>query len=626
MRRLTATVFFFILLLSPGLAAERITNFISEVGINVDSSIDVTETIAVNVEGDQIKRGILRDFPTRYRSRDGSEVEIGFDVVAVKRDGQSENYAVESIANGVRIKIGNRDVLLAPGPHSYEISYRATKEMGFFEGFDELYWNVTGNGWTFPIERAEAIIHLPPGAKIIQHAAYTGPQGAKGTDYRVTSSEGTIYRAQTTSGLAPGEGFTVAVGFTKGIVTPPPPEADTTKQSFIAMGGGLGVVFLYYLFAWLRVGRDPKGSAIIPLWSAPAELGAAGVRYVWKHGFDAKVFATGAIGIAAKGRFKIAELKNTFRIVKQQDNGSPLSLSEKKMYGAHPGGTLELKDKNHNSISTMRKALEGSLEADYGAATWRSNRSWLWSGLILSLGALVPMIMFVRAEDFVMAAAVSLLGGGLWALFVWLLFLDVRAFFKPGVLRKIFTLIGFLVLVPIVITLTVFPVAIVGQAEEWSVAIYAAGLAALAVMHVLFALWLTAPTVLGRKLMDQIEGLRLYMATAEEKRLGMLNPPEKTPELFEKLLPYAIALDCENIWGEKFAAVLAAASYVAPAWYVGQNFAVNRFDNFSNDLNTSQYDHTARTSSSSSSPGSFSGSSGGGSSGGGGGGGGGSGW
>ncbi len=96
------------------------------------------------------------------------------------------------------------------------------------------------------------------------------------------------------------------------------------------------------------------------------------------------------------------------------------------------------------------------------------------------------------------------------------------------------------------------------------------------------------------------------MATAEEKRLEMLNPPEKTPELFEKLLPYAIALDCENIWGEKFAAVLAAASYVAPAWYVGQNFAVNRFDSFSNDLNTSQYDHTARTSSSSSSPGSFS--------------------
>ncbi|HNM49472.1 MAG TPA: DUF2207 domain-containing protein, partial [Candidatus Obscuribacter sp.] len=92
----------------------------------------------------------------------------------------------------------------------------------------------------------------------------------------------------------------------------------------------------------------------------------------------------------------------------------------------------------------------------------------------------------------------------------------------------------------------------------------------LGVMNVLFFFLLRAPTLQGRKLLDEIEGFKLYMKTAEEDRLNMLNPPEKTPALFERYLPYALALDCENEWNAKFAAVLAAAAAAgasAPLWY-----------------------------------------------------------
>ncbi len=61
--------------------------------------------------------------------------------------------------------------------------------------------------------------------------------------------------------------------------------------------------------------------------------------------------------------------------------------------------------------------------------------------------------------------------------------------------------------------------------------------------------------------MDQIEGFREYLGVAEEDRLNALNPPEKTPELFERFLPYAVALDCQNAWAAKFAGVLAAARH-----------------------------------------------------------------
>jgi uncharacterized membrane protein len=153
----------------------------------------------------------------------------------------------------------------------------------------------------------------------------------------------------------------------------------------------------------------------------------------------------------------------------------------------------------------------------------------------------------------------------------------------------------------------------------------------LGIINVAFYYLLRAPTVSGRRVLDQLEGFRMYMTTAEEERLKILNPPEKTPELFERYLPYALALDCENEWNAKFTAVLAAAALAgatAPAWYSGSNWNTGSMGGFTDSLGSSLAASAASASqapgSSSSSGGGFSG--GGGSSGGGGGGGGGSGW
>ena len=78
---------------------------------------------------------------------------VGFEVIEVQRNGRSEPYALESLSNGTRIRIGDKDVfLIGSGIHVYEITYRTTRQIGFFENYDELYWNVTGNGWTFAID------------------------------------------------------------------------------------------------------------------------------------------------------------------------------------------------------------------------------------------------------------------------------------------------------------------------------------------------------------------------------------------------------------------------------------------------------------------------------------------
>jgi hypothetical protein len=150
------------LLLSQAAAAEeRILSFDSQVAIRKDGSLDVTETIRVRVENVVINHGIFRDFPTRYKAPGGRRVRVGFDLAGTWLDGQEEPNKVETLMNGVRIRIGSADKIVPFGEHEYRIRYHATRMLGRFEGYDELYWNVTGNGWDFPIDRASATITLP---------------------------------------------------------------------------------------------------------------------------------------------------------------------------------------------------------------------------------------------------------------------------------------------------------------------------------------------------------------------------------------------------------------------------------------------------------------------------------
>jgi len=146
-------------------------------------------------------------------------------------------------------------------------------------------------------------------------------------------------------------------------------------------------------------------------------------------------------------------------------------------------------------------------------------------------------------------------------------------------------------------------------------------------VNALFYWLLKAPTRTGRQLLDKIEGFRMYLSTAERHRLNLMNPPERTPELFEAYLPYALALDVDQEWAEQFSDILAQAAREGgsyhPSWYRGTGWSRLHPGAFTSALGSSL---SSAISSSSTAPGSSSGFSGGGSSGGGGGGGGGGGW
>lgn len=624
---------------SPAAAEERITGYNSNIDVARNGALTVTETISVVAEGVRILHGIYRDFPTTYTDKFGRRVHVGFNVLRVMRDGHEELYDLSSIDSGQRIKIGDPNNLVVNGAHTYAITYSTDRQIGFFADYDELYWNVTGNFWQFPIDRAEATINLPPGARITQYASYTGPAGSRANNAKCQEWSNRILHCWTTSALSSNEGLTLAVGFAKGAVLAPTTaerraEFIRDNASGVVAVSGVLVLLIFFAATWFEFGRDPERGTIIPLFAPPKDFSPAAVRYVHRMAYDRKVFAAALIDMAVKGYMKIAQDSSTYTLTRtgKSAQGTGLDNGEgvigSKLFSSSDD-SIELKQTNHTSIAAAISGLKATLKNEYESRYFVTNAHWFIGGLgILALTGIAAALL---SDD---PGPAAFLLAWLTAWSAGTSFLLHRAadawhdvFAGPGsrILNTISAIFSTAFAVPFLFGL-VLALYHFGSLMTWlpSAALIVGGVAAYIFYHLL-----KAPTLLGSKIRDQIDGFRLYLDTAEKDRIEKLNPPAVTPAVFEKFLPYAIALDCENTWSKKFEQEAAAAgiapnkSGYSPGWYSGSS--VGRLDAaaFASSLGASMASAAAAASTA---PGSSSGSGGGGSSGGGGGGGGGGGW
>ena len=624
-------------------AQERITDFDSRIVVDRDGGLTVTETIAVLAGGEAIQRGIFRDFPTTYDGPLGTKVVVPFAIERVERDGEPEPYHTERVDNGVRIYIGDADRQVPIGPHVYRITYRTAEQLGFFADHDELYWNVTGNGWAFPIDRATATVVLPddvPRADV-RLEGYTGPQGS--TERALSTSveaDGTL-RFTASRPLDQYEGLTIVASFPKGFVHEPSDDERRaawlrSNRHLVAGGAGLGLVVLYYLIAWLAVGRDPRRGTIIPLFEPPLGLDAPGLRYVAGMGYDERCFTAGVVSLGVKGWLRIDEEDGEFTLArpKEKDRRINLSAAEKRLHGAllAHDESVKLEQKSHGRLRAAIESLRTGLALEYEGAMFRLNRRWLWPGLVLSVLTLLALGWYAPGGGAASAGmAFIMVWLGAWSFACLSLIENVRRGWRDA-LRPGLGIGGRIggVILAIVVTAFALPFlagevfgvfAMTEMTTVWAAPL----LLALAFVTWLFSYLLKQPTGAGQQLMDQIAGFRMYLETAEGD--GLRQAPPKTPQLFETMLPFAIALGVEHAWSERFAAVLQAAAEqggtaAQPHWYRGQSWNRIGASHFSSMVGSSL---SSAISSSSVAPGSKSGSSGG-SSGGGGGGGGGGGW
>ncbi len=570
----------YLLLSTAAIADERILEFHSDILVTRNGWIEVTERITVRAEQKRIQRGIYRDFPTEYRDKLGNDHVVAFEPLTVLRNDQPESFHSSDYYNGVRVYFGSSSRFIDAGEHTYTFRYRASRMLGYFQQHDELYWNVTGLDWAFPIDRASATVsfEFEPQAGEIFVEAYTGPAGGTGRNYTVGIDDSQRVSFITTKSMPAHFGLTIVVGWPKGYVDEP---SDLQHLGWILKDNvnllvalvGLVLLLAYYIPVWMHFGKDPAEGVLVTRYEPPKGFSPASLRYIRQMYYDDKTMTAAVVNLAVKGYLRInatvkpsgfftfGSKENEHSLTKTDigDNAPPLAPGEQELYEElfKHGKTAVLDNEHHARLGKARSAHEKSLLADYRNKFFRKNA-------LLN----VPAMIIVIVATFISLTVAS----------------------RPTVLVIVTIISMFL-------TMT------------------------------FFANIMKRPTMRGRKLLDEMAGFSDYLEVAEKDELNLRNPPEKTPELFESFLPYALALGVDQQWAEKFAAVLAATrntdgrSYT-PVWYNGAwnvSNLTSSTSQLSNSLNTA-------ISSSVTPPGSSSGGGGGGFSGGGGGGGGGGGW
>lgn len=554
---------FFLLLVATQAHAqtERITSFDSQVSIDRSGDITVTETITVNARGKQIRRGIYRDFPTERGRYWYGPHRVRFDIIDVRRDGQLESWRLEPGSYSARLYIGDANRILRPGQYTYSITYVTDRQVGFFPDRDELIWNATGNFWSFPIDVATATITPPPGIMIDSVEAVTGAFGVaeKNAVIERNAEGGAV--AKTTQALGPNEGLTVSIAMPPGSVMPP----DRNLQlSYLWRDGapvwagliGLCVLVAYYGFVWNTYGKDPESGTIIPRYSPPDGTGPAACRYILNMGWDAKGFTAAIVNLAAKGFVTITEFEqDKFKLTRTAESAKSANLTPGetavavKLFGKKTWTSYVFRSEHHATTESARTSLHRSLKEDFENIYFVENKALLTLGAIFSALTLSAMAAVNTAgiEMGTFAIILALLSFALYPLY-----LGAWTSWGLGEGRVIsFSLIAAFV------TFGSFSLLAKGAGLIWSwlasTPLAQIGLIVMVIgTNLLFYHLLKSPSHLGRKVMDHIEGFRHYLSVAEKDRMNFHNPPDVTPEIFERYLPFAIALDVESEWGEQF--------------------------------------------------------------------------
>lgn len=512
-------------LVAAGTAAadERILSYDSAIRIEADGMLEVTEQITVRAEGGQINRGIYRDFPTRYQDRYGNRVVVDFQMLDVERNGAKEPWFTERRRNGIRINTGDDTAIERPAVHRYTLRYRTSRQIGFFADHDELYWNAIGTGWAFPIDAGSVEVTLPQPVPVAALAAegYTGPQGAKGQAYTATLPAPGRAQWRLSAPLAPGEGLTIVLSFPKGVLVEPTTEQRlawffSDNRALLVALAGLAILLIGCFVRWHRVGRDPPAGVIIARYEPPAGHSPAALRYMRRMSYDTRCFSAGVLALGVAGRLRIdhdeaEDAEEPWSLTRTGEATAALPEDEAALLaGLFADGSDRLVLDNEQA-QTLRQAQ--------GAQQAVLERTFHPAYFARHLGSTVTAFVFALAVTIISLVLARNGGGGL----------------------------------PLVIAtgLTMFVVVIV------------------------FGFLVHAPTVQGRRLLDEIEGFRRYLGVAERAELGSLRGPEPTIDAahYERLLPYAVALDVEEAWTRRFTAAVgtaaAAAATAGIAWYHG---------------------------------------------------------
>ena len=618
---------------------EKIYTHHSDIVVDTSGVITISEKIRIYANGDLFKRGITRSLPLTRTDADGNRIKMNYTIAEVYKDGKKEPYFTKKEGGSTVLYVGNKNKTLSPGYYDYEIIYETAGQIGFFDEYDELGWNVNGKS-DRPVDQVSCEVRLPNNAKIISHRCYTGAYGSTDEGNCTSESESNgVFRASA-SNLQANEMMTVYVGFEKGIVHQPVVK-ETVLSRFLSWLDKMGLwfmnvifivpLFFYYITTWRKHGKDHPQPVAIPQFTPPNDMSPASVGMIHDEAFDFSLISTSIINLAVKGFLRIEEVERkgifsfgskSYKLIRLKDAESNLPSEEAIVLHDlfEDNDEISLGGKYNSKVQSMMLSYQMDMQLQH-KKTLREGQNLKfkilpWFMLILYLVLLIYYGRSVPLEFFVTFATFSI---PTYVIVTFILII-ISAIRKKKQKKLNSISLGLALIVGVIGVLSYH------AAYQFSSTVLAVfvGAPIFIIGHLLYSHLIVRPGKEKLQMQADIEGLKMYISLAEEKQMQYFNPPKVTPEVFEKLLPYAIALKTEKVWGNKLENTLLQSmqsvdSY-SPVWYSG---AAMRPASFSNNLRqslTSNIQHSA-TSPGSSGGNWSSGSSGGGSVGGGGGGG-----
>jgi uncharacterized membrane protein len=515
--RILAICLFVFLGALPAFAAARqiiIQHFDDEVVVGEDGTIDVTETIEARFIGENW-HGLYRSIPVEYTNPQGLNYTLLIDhISATDSNGNALKYEQnrENRYAKFKIYIPNAD----DSTHTVVFHYRVLDALRFFEDHDELYWNVTGNDWEVPIEFASAHITMPAGVTGLHAVAYTGAVGSRAQEAVVEVTDNAV-DIHTTRPLSFHEGLTAVAGFDKGFVHPPSGAAKFVQflRSNTPLLIPIGAFFVMFWLWWTR-GRGPARQVIAVQYEPPDKLTPGECGTLVDNEAAMRDITATLVDLAVKG----------YMTIEQKDESHLLGLSHSKEYIFH------LK-KLPAEWTAARPHEQQMLAAvfDNGATT-----DVKLSDLQNHFYTQLPGI-----RDSIFQALMS----------------DNYYLHRPDTVRQGYIGAGLTIAV-LALAGNVFLARVSGIASAtWVIAGIASGL-----VICVFGYFMSARTVTGQRALEKVLGFEDFLGRTQKDQIDRL---EKTPELFEKYLPYAMALHVEKKWVQAFSGI----AMQPPNWYQG---------------------------------------------------------
>lgn len=507
-----------VLVLLPASAQQKerqFKKFYAEIVLTPDGKVDVTENITFRFIGGPWQ-GIYRTIPVEYVGPGGLNYRLFLDVKSVQdENGRALKYesSRERQYRKLKIYIPNAD----NSTRTVSVEYVVTDALRFFDDHDEFYWNITGDEWPIPIESAGAHIVFPPNATDIRANAYTGAYRAKGREVNVGIA-GTGVDVNTTSPLGMREGLTVAIACDKGVFKEP----TSWDLFWLYARSNWPIVIPVFAFLamfrrWWTRGRDPRLRPIAAQYEPPENLTPGEVGTLIDNSVDMRDITASIVDLAVRG----------YLVIEEQQKDHLLGLTHSKEYVFH------LK-KSRSEWSPLKAHEQQLLEGIFTGGN---------AGDTVSLNDLHNRF-YTSIPPIKNAIFGSLVGKGYYRQ-------------RPDSVRAGY--IGFGIVTGLLIVW--IGVWVANHMGMTPLAFIFAGIATAAILCG-FGWFMSARTETGARALEGVLGFEDFLDHVESDRFNRMI---KTPAMFEKFLPFAMALGVEKNWSKAFQGIYTEP----PQWYQG---------------------------------------------------------